>query len=96
MSVQGGQKGVMVIRDAKDIKTVPGSIAWHQDGNTMMVGARDGSLQLWELRGYCLGCCAVAAQQGSLASRLSCSPVPQLQARHRRHPSLPRSLLVAL
>lgn len=51
LNVQGGQKGVMVIRDSRDIKTVPGSFAWHADGNTMMVGGRDGSLQLWELRG---------------------------------------------
>ena len=50
LSVQSGQRAVMVLRDAKGIKSAATAIAWHADGNTMMCGARDGSLQLWELR----------------------------------------------
>jgi hypothetical protein len=50
LSVQSGQRGVMVVRDERGIKSVPGAIAWHADGNGIMCGARDGSLQMWEMR----------------------------------------------
>lgn len=50
LSVQGGQKLVAVPKDSKGIKTGVTSIAWHPDGNTIMAGCNDGSLQLWELR----------------------------------------------
>jgi len=39
-----------VLKDSKGIKSAATAIAWHADGNTIMCGARDGSLQLWELR----------------------------------------------
>ena len=50
LNVQGGQKLVAVIKDARGIKTGATAIAWHPDGDTLMVGGKDGSLQMWELR----------------------------------------------
>ncbi len=50
LSVNSGQRSVMVLKDAKGIKTAATAIAWHADGNTILCGGRDGSLQLWELR----------------------------------------------
>ena len=44
------QKLVAVIKDARGIKTGATAIAWHPDGDTLMVGGKDGSLQMWELR----------------------------------------------
>ena len=50
LSVNSGQRSVMVLSDAKGHKSAATSIAWHADGRTILCGARDGSLQLWELR----------------------------------------------
>ena len=50
LSVQSGLRTVMVLRDARGIKSGASSIAWHEGGQTIMCGARDGSLQLWEMR----------------------------------------------
>ena len=50
LNVQSGQRSVMVLKDARGIKTAATAISWHADGNTILCGARDGSLQLWELR----------------------------------------------
>ena len=44
------QKLVAVMKDSRGIKTKVNSVAWHPDGNTIMCGAGDGSLQLWEAR----------------------------------------------
>ncbi len=50
LSVQSGQRAVMVIKDERGIKTPASSMEWHADGSTLLVGGRDGSLQLWERR----------------------------------------------
>ena len=82
LSVQGGQRGVMVIRDGRGIKTVPGAIAWHADGNTMMVGARDGSLQLWELR--------APAQFKPIVLKADATPKSEMQADKAKATSIVR------
>ena len=50
LNVNSGQRTVMVLRDERGIKASCGAIAWHADGNTIMCGGADGSLQLWEMR----------------------------------------------
>ena len=84
LSVQSGQKGVMVVRDARDIKTVPSAIAWHADGNTMMIGARDGSLQLWELRG------ASSSEYKPVVLAINATPKVELSADKARAKQLTR------
>ena len=50
LNVNGGQKTVAVLKDARGIKTGCTAMAWHPEGQTIMCGGRDGSLQLWEFR----------------------------------------------
>uniref|UniRef100_A0A7S0JCP2 FHA domain-containing protein n=1 Tax=Calcidiscus leptoporus TaxID=127549 RepID=A0A7S0JCP2_9EUKA len=50
LNVQGGQKSVCVLKDGRGIKTGTTCAAWRPDGDALLCGAKDGSLQLWEFR----------------------------------------------
>ena len=50
LNVNGGQKQVAVLKDRRGIKTGCTAVAWQPDGQTIMCGGRDGSLQLWEFK----------------------------------------------
>jgi len=50
LNVNGGQRTVAVLKDARGVKTGCTAMAWHPEGQTIMCGGRDGSLQLWEFR----------------------------------------------
>jgi WD40 repeat protein len=50
LDVNGGQKQVAVLKDSRGIKTGCTAVAWQPDGQTIMCGGRDGSLQLWEFK----------------------------------------------
>ena len=50
LNINGGQKQVAVLKDSRGIKTGCTAVAWQPDGQTIMCGGRDGSLQLWEFK----------------------------------------------
>mmetsp|Transcript_48613 Transcript_48613/g.105396 ORF Transcript_48613/g.105396 Transcript_48613/m.105396 type:complete len:482 (-) Transcript_48613:434-1879(-) len=50
LNVQSGQTGVCVVKDERGIKSGVTCAAWRPNGDSLMCGAKDGSLQLWEFR----------------------------------------------
>ena len=77
LSVQGGQKSVLVTRDARGIKTACTAMAWHPDGNVFMAGKRETSKNKKRARETLAhNPCPVLACPGSPASTPPTPPPP--------------------